>query len=85
MYLLSPNMYFLIILKLQNLIVENDYKFRKNLPGNWIVHILFSPFFYFPLSHHLFVHSFMHLFILYKSKKHFHITKRPGVKLSINK
>lgn len=34
MYLLSPNMYFLIILKLQNLIVENDYKFIKNLPGN---------------------------------------------------
>lgn len=29
MYLLSPNMYSLIILKLQNLIVENDYKFKK--------------------------------------------------------
>lgn len=63
MYLLSPNMYFLIILKLQNLIVENDYKFRKKFTRKLNCSHPFFPFLLFsslPPSFCSFIHAFVY-------------------------
>lgn len=48
--------------------------------GELLLPFLFPPSFICLL---LYVHSFMYLFIL--QQKYFHITKRQGVKVSINK
>lgn len=64
MYLLSLNMYFLIILKLQNLIVENDYKFRKKSyqETELFTSFLSLSFIFLSPTLFLFIHSCISLF-----------------------